>query len=197
MRNKRRVVVALYHRDRLSLGDNRPRLGYEAYHWGILIMPKPPKPPTPTPTPTTISFCNAYDATDCTVIDPKTRQDLNPNHDWIFRAQHHIDPAATGRLIGRIIVGKLPKHVSDSDIDKLLAEVPLPVKDALPPQSCVAWALGVLSALLAAGLVWSLGVAEFKDWALAYGDRCMADMSPDNVCEYPLAKTQTRNSNRR
>jgi hypothetical protein len=56
-RNKRRVVVALYHRDRLSLGDNRKRLGYEAYHWGILIMPKKPR------TGGRLD-CNAYDATD-------------------------------------------------------------------------------------------------------------------------------------
>ena len=179
-RNKRRIVVALYHRDRLSLGDNRKRLGYEAYHWGILVMPK--KPPRTDGRP----GCNAYDATDITVTDPKTRRDLNPDNDWFFRPQHHINPSSTGRLIGRIIVGKLPRNVADSDIDNLLAEVPLPVKDASPTQSCVSWALGALSALQASGLAWSFDVGQFRDWALAYGDRCMANLGADNVCEYPI-----------
>lgn len=186
MRNKRRVVIALYHRDRLSLGDSRTRLGYEAYHWGILIMPK--RHQAKLPSTNRPQDCNAYDATDMTALDPKTGHDLNPNLDWFFRPQHHIDPAATGRLIGRIIIGKLPKHVADSDIDRLLAEVPLPIKDASPPQSCVTWALDALSALQTAGLAWSFDGDQFKDWALDYGHRCMADMSPDNVCEYPLAK---------
>ncbi|KAM5349299.1 hypothetical protein ACJ41O_005806 [Fusarium nematophilum] len=175
MRNKRRVVIALYHRDRFSLGDNRTRLGYEAYHWGIIIMPKHPINGRHLD-------CNAYDATDIAVIDPKTRRDLNPNLDWFFRPQHHIDPSATGRLIGRIIVGKLPKHISDSTVDALLAEVPLPTKNASPPQSCVTWALGALSVLQASGLAWSFDVGQFQDWALAYGDQCMASPSPDNVC---------------
>ncbi|KAM5358063.1 hypothetical protein ACJZ2D_015638 [Fusarium nematophilum] len=144
MRNKRRVVIALYHRDRFSLGDNRTRLGYEAYHWGIIIMPKHPINGRDLD-------CNAYDATDIAVIDPKTRRDLNPNLDWFFRPQHHIDPSATGRLIGRII-------------------------------SCVTWALGALSVLQASGLAWSFDVGQFQDWALAYGDQCMASPSPDNVC---------------
>ncbi|CAH0056352.1 unnamed protein product [Clonostachys solani] len=178
MRNKRRVVIALYHRNRLSLGNNRPRLGYEAYHWGILIIPRRSLEARRLP------LCSAYDATDFSVIDPKTREDLNPNHDWLFRAQHDIDPSATGRLIGRIIVGKLPNHVSKSNLDTLLADVPLPAKDASPPQSCVTWALAALGALQNAGLAWSFDIKPFQDWALAYGDRCMVDLGLSNVCEY-------------
>lgn len=178
MRNKRRVVIALYHRGRLSLGDNRQRLGYESYHWGILIMPKHPREGHRLP------LSSAYDATDILVIDPETHEDLNPNLDWFFRTQHDIDPSATGQLIGRIIVGKLPNHVSKSNLDTLLADVPLPAKDASPPQSCVTWALAALSALQNAGLAWTFDIEPFKDWALAYGDRCMVNMGHSNVCEY-------------
>lgn len=176
-RNKRRVVVALYHRNKLSIGDNRTRLGYEAYHWGILIMPKASSGDD--------LICNAFDATDMVVVDPETRQNLNPNHDWFFRAQHDIDPAATGRMVGCIIVGKLPKNVSDSTIESLLGEVPLPVMNASPPQSCVTWALGALSSLQDAGLAWKFDVGTFQDWVLAYGDQCMTHLGSTNICEYP------------
>src|SRR5688572_962341 len=107
-RNKRRVVLALYHRGRLSLGDNRARFGYEAYHWTILITRKH-----------THSKCNAYDAADIATLDPTTGDDLNPNRNWVFRAQHDIDPAANGKLIGRVSVGKLPKGTSDDTLDAL------------------------------------------------------------------------------
>lgn len=188
MSNKRRVVIALYHRGGLSLGDNRQRLGYESYHWGILIMPKHP------PEGHCLPPCSAYNATDNIVIDPETHEDLNPNLDWLFRTQHGIDPSARGQLIGRIIVGKLPNHVSTSDLDTLLAGVPLPSKDASPPQSCVTWTLAALGALQNAGLVWNFDIETFRDWALAYGDRCMIDMSLSNVREY---KGVESNSNKR
>ncbi|VUC31696.1 unnamed protein product [Clonostachys rosea] len=176
MRNKRRVMLALYHRGRLSLGDNRIRLGYRSYHWGIIISPKNARPGHPV--------CNSYDATDAFVIDPITGQDLNPNLDWFFRAQHDINPSATGQLIGRIIVGKLPNDVTDSEIDALLATVPLPVQDASPSESCVTWALVALSTLQASGFAWSFDIKEFQDWALAYGDQCMKNIGADSVCEY-------------
>lgn len=185
-RNKRRVAIALYHRDRLSLGANRAKLGFEAYHWGILVMPKQSTSSTSRRTRRRHPLkCNAYDATDLPIIDPITRQDSNPNLEWFFRPQHGIDPSATGRLIGRVIVGKLPPTTTDSDIDALLGKVPLPVKDASPPESCVTWAIRALGSLQAAGLAWQFDLDEFRDWALAYGDRCMANMGPDHVYEFP------------
>jgi hypothetical protein len=179
MRNKRRVVIALYHRNSHSLKENRAKLGYEAYHWGVLIMPKE------TRNDRHHHHCNAYDATDMAVIDPKTGENSNPHMDWFFRPQHDIDPFANGRLIGRIIVGKLPKNVTGDEIDKLLAAVPLPVRDADPRQSCVTWALDALSTLQASGWAWGFDIGQFKDWALAYGDQCMANMGSDNITQYP------------
>ncbi|CAG9954818.1 unnamed protein product [Clonostachys rosea f. rosea IK726] len=141
-----------------------------------------------------LPLSSAYDATDILVIDPETHEDLNPNLDWFFRTQHDIDPSATGQLIGRIIVGKLPNHVSKSNLDTLLADVPLPAKDASPPQSCVTWALAALSALQNAGLAWTFDIESFKDWALAYGDRCMGRRSEsDEAPQMGTAKTNTIN----
>ncbi|KND86749.1 hypothetical protein TOPH_08602 [Tolypocladium ophioglossoides CBS 100239] len=117
MGNKRRVVVTVHHRDELSLGNNRDRLGYEAFHWGIL--------------------CNAYDVSDGATIDPDTWQDLNPSREWYFRPKHGVDPVRSGRLLGRIIIGKVPKNITDADIKALLADVPLPAQNATPQQSCV------------------------------------------------------------
>lgn len=173
-RNKRRVAISLYHRGHLSLGDNRTRLGYSAYHWGLVVMSKLPS-----------VECDTYDAADIPMLDPTTGEDRNPNRDWIFRRpQHDIDPAANGRLIGRIIVGKLPNKVSVSHIDSLLGRVPLPKKDVSPRESCVTWALAALNALQDEELAWKFDIAVFQDWTLAYGDECMKQLGQNNVCEY-------------
>lgn len=176
-RKKRRIVIALYHRNRLSLGENRVNLNHSAYHWGILIKPKLPDADGRV-------ACNAYDATDMSVTDPVNHVDLNPNHDWFFRAQNQIDPNAQGRLIGCIIVGKLPKHLSDATVEEMLRDVALPVKDASPRESCVTWALEALSAFQREEWAWQFDTDEFKDWALNYGDQCMQNLGKENVCEY-------------
>lgn len=190
MRNKRRVAIALYHRNKLSLGESRVALGHGAYHWGVIVMPKPERRANLRPSATVVStdnqpLCDAFDATDAIVMDPETGRNLNPSLDWYFRAQHGIDPFANGRLIGRVIVGKVPKHFSDSTIDSLLANIALPVKDASPRQNCVSWTLDALSSLQAAGIARTFDVDQFKTWALAYADECMANLGSNNVCEYP------------
>lgn len=176
-RNKRRIAVGLYHRNKLSLGEHRTKLSYDAYHWGILIRPK-------FPDENGRVTCNVYDATDMSVTDPVNHVDLNPDHDWFFRVQNQIDPNAQGRLIGCVIVGKLPNHVSDVAVEEMLRHIPLPVKDASPRESCVTWALAALHAFQRQGWAWQFDMAEFKDWTLSYGDECMKNLGEENICEY-------------
>lgn len=77
-------MLTIHHRDELSLGSNRTRLGYAAYHWGILTQPKKPKG----------SDSNACDISNGTRPDPMTRQDLNPNYDWQFWPNLRVDLTA-------------------------------------------------------------------------------------------------------
>ncbi|KYK60860.1 hypothetical protein DCS_01998 [Drechmeria coniospora] len=174
MSNKLRVVVSLHHRDELSLGSHRTRLCHEAFHWGIIIMPKRSKGPD----------CHAYDVSDGPVLDPNKRQDLNPEHAWESRVKLGVDPLRSGRLISRIIIGKVPKHVDLANIGRLLATIPLPAKDAVPAESCVTWTLAAIAILQAEGIVHPFDVGRFRDWALSYADRSMKNMGPHNIVEY-------------
>lgn len=131
MSGKPRVIITIHHRDELSLGDNRNQLGLSAYHWGILIQPKNPKG----------SDSTAYDISDAARPDPITRQDLNPNRDWHFRPKPGVNPVLSGRLLGKVMIGKVPNNLTDAGIEAILKEVPLPAKNAKPVQNCVTWIL--------------------------------------------------------
>jgi hypothetical protein len=174
MRNKRRVIVTIHHRDELSLGHHRERLGHEAFHWGILIAPKKSRG----------SDCNAYDVSDGVTPDPESRQDLNPERDWLFRSKEQVDPTRSGRLIGRVLIGKVPNRITDAEIKNILAAVPLPVKNAAPAQSCVTWVLAAIRALQDAGIARQFDVNQFIAWALTYADYCLANLQPGNFYDY-------------
>ncbi|OAG35750.1 hypothetical protein AYO21_10067 [Fonsecaea monophora] len=142
MGGKARVRVVIRHRDEFSHGDSRKQLGQAAYHWGILIQPKNPK-----------GFdSNVYDVTDATVPDPITRVDLNPNHDWRIRSKMSVNPMHSGRLLGRVMIGKVPSHITIEGIDDILRQVPLPIKSSTPVQNCVNWVLAAIEVMQKQGL---------------------------------------------
>jgi hypothetical protein len=159
MSNKRRVMLTIHHRDELSLGPNRVRLGYAAYHWGILIQPKKPKG----------SDSNAYDVSNGARPDPVTRQELNPNFEWRFRANRGVDPLRSGHLLGRVMIGKVSNNVSDAQIEAILRAVPLPVLNTTPEQNCVTWILAALPALQQHGLAEVFDVDRLLASALQHG----------------------------
>src|SRR5271170_7321955 len=105
MSNKRRVFISLFARDELSLGENRARLGSEAYHWAILIAAKRfQKSPS--------EICDSFDVTNSARIHPNQPGiDLNPNREWYHRHKHPVDPAKSGRLLVLIMIGKVPNDV--------------------------------------------------------------------------------------
>ncbi|RSM18746.1 hypothetical protein CDV31_002466 [Fusarium ambrosium] len=110
------VALALHHRDNFSRGRSRKIFGYEAYHWGIIVMPEPSQG----------RDCDAYDATDASEIDPVTFRMNNPTMDWWFRVKENIDPTLSTKLIGRIVIGQVPDGVSSADLRSLFEGVDLP-----------------------------------------------------------------------
>lgn len=174
MSNKRRIVVTVHHRDELSLGENRLRLGHSAFHWGILVMPKTSRG----------KDCSAYDVSDGSGMDADTGQMRNTALDWEFRPKRLIDPLRSGRLLGRIIIGKIPNDVPVSAIEALLKDIPLPDKNANPRQSCVTWTLDAILALQGAGLARNFDLGPFHTWALEFADRSLANPSPNTIKEY-------------
>ncbi|KAL2675627.1 hypothetical protein Neosp_011817 [[Neocosmospora] mangrovei] len=157
------VALALHHRDNFSRGRSRKIFGYEAYHWGIIVMPEPSQG----------RDCYAYDATDASEIDPVTFRMNNPSMDWWFRVKENIDPTLSTKLIGRIVIGQVPDGVSSSDLRSIFEGVELPVKNRHPQQSCVTWALNAIRALQRQGWVWEFEIDPFKDMALSYADERM------------------------
>ncbi|KAF2789405.1 hypothetical protein K505DRAFT_253434 [Melanomma pulvis-pyrius CBS 109.77] len=175
-RNKRRVYVSIHHRDELSLGENRVRLGYEAFHWGILITPKSSRGPDSL----------AFDIFDVAVLDPISRQDTNPNRNWIFRPKTRVDSMRSGRLLGRVLIGKVPNNTTDVQIQSVLATVPVPVNGATPQQSCVTWTLAAVAALQNAGLARQFDVSQFTALANSYADRWLAAPNAHNRYDYAV-----------
>lgn len=166
MSSGRRVAVALYHRDGYSTGRNRLILGYEAFHWGILIMPAEGQGPY-----------DAYDATDRNEIDPATFRMENPNLDWWFDAKEGVvDTSRGGRLVGRVVIGGVPDGASACEVRAFLEGVPLPRRNQTPQQSCVTWVGNAIRALQGTGWAEGFSVGALMEGALAYGDDRMRDL---------------------
>ncbi|OJZ80909.1 hypothetical protein ASPFODRAFT_704145 [Aspergillus luchuensis CBS 106.47] len=168
MRNKRRVLISIHHRDESSLGDNRPRLGFSAFHWGFLIQPKH----------SSGDDTDAYDISDASVPDPITRLDTNPNHDWKFRVKKRVDIMGSGRLLGRIMIGKVPNNVTSTEIENVLASVPFPIKGT--EENCVSWTMDAIRALQEVKLAEAFDVDQFMVKGLELADKWLGQANPKN-----------------
>ncbi|KAJ5473493.1 hypothetical protein N7475_003059 [Penicillium sp. IBT 31633x] len=161
MTNKRQVFLSLYHRDSLSLSNNRQRLGYAAYHWGIIVAPKNSKG----------SNCYVFDVSDGIILDSVNRVNLNPDGDWHFRERANVHPERSGHLLGMVMIGKVPNEISYAQIRGILELIPLPRKDALPEQNCVSWTKAAISRLQENSLVEKFELDRFMDESLAFADQ--------------------------
>jgi len=161
--NKRRIFISLYFHDELSIGHNRNRLETSAYNWGILIRPKYPRG----------HDTQAFDITNGVRLDGNTMNDFNPNRDWYFRSNEHVNPANNIHLLGGIMVGKVQHKVQNSQVEDILRHVPLPVKGAEPQQNCVTWIKAAIQALQDAELAEKFDVDDFMTCALRFADRRM------------------------
>ena len=177
MSNKRRIYITIHHRGALSLGKDRAKLQHSAFHWGILVAPK------------------SFNGTDCTMYDVTNslqpiqdhRHDLNVDGNWFFRSRQHVNLFRDNvKVIGRIMIGKVPNNISDDRIEGILKnEVPLPDKEAVPVQNCVSWTWSAVQALQDGGLVaQKFRVEDLAAWALEYADYCIANLNPLNVREF-------------
>lgn len=151
-------------------------LQYEAFHWGILITPKTSSGPDSL----------AFDVSDAAVPDPVLRLDRNPHRNWMFRPKARVDPVRSGRLIGRVLIGKVPNNITDLQIQSILATVPLPVNGATPRQSCVTWILAALIALQNTGIARKFDVSQFIVWALSYADHALVSANALSIYDYAV-----------
>ena len=174
MSNKRRVFVSIYHRGRFSLGENRTQLQHGAFHWSIVTAPKSSKG----------ADNRAYDVTDGIVVLHSGQSYSNTDGDWHFRSKADIDPNENYRLVGRIIIGKIPNSISDAEIEEILARMSLPLNSAIPKQNCVSWTWNAIRALQDAEIIQRFNMDQFAVLALAFADHCMLARNPWLTCEY-------------
>jgi hypothetical protein len=160
MSNKLRVFITIHHRNTLSLGPNRERLGYAAYHWGILIAPKGSTGPD----------CHAFDVTDGADPDPQARVDRNPDRNWFFRRKH-VNWKSSAHLLGKAMIGKVPNSIKLPEIEERLHSVPLPQKDVIPEQNCVTWIISAIQQLQITELAEQFDTDEFMAHALEFADQ--------------------------
>jgi hypothetical protein len=156
------IAVALYHRDHFSQGNGRRIFGHEAFHWAVMI----------TPEVSNGQDCQCFDATDSSEVDANTFRMNNPSMDWWFRAQPSVNPVLSpAKLLGRLVIGRVPEDVSDAELQDLFRSVPLPVKNTHPQQSSVTWAVDAIRMLQSKGWVSrSFSIDRLKDAALSYAD---------------------------
>ncbi|KAN0079708.1 hypothetical protein V8E54_004922 [Elaphomyces granulatus] len=159
----------MYFRDELSIGQYQ-----NSYHWGILIRPKYPSG----------HDTHAFDITNGVRLDGKTRTDLNPNRDWYFRLNEHVNPANNTHILGGIMVGKVPHEVTISQIEDILRPVPLPVKGAMPKETCATWVKAAIQALQEAELVEKFDVDGFMAHAQDFANKRMAKGGPPEYINY-------------
>jgi hypothetical protein len=177
MSNKRRVFLTLFGRDKLSVRENRMRLGSEAYHWALLIAPKSFQK-------STAAVCHSFDVTNGAKVDPENRVNLNPNGDWYHRHNQTMDPAGTGRLLCMIMIGKVPNNVDIAQIVTALSQLQLPSRH-VQGQHCVWWIKRAVRQLQLMGLAEQFDIDRLEADGLRLADQAFEGLQR---CTTPSAQ---------
>lgn len=93
----------LQYRDRLSLGENRARLGFAAFHWSIAVR---------------YDEYHRFDVTDGIVQD-KFGNDINPERNWLYRHQVSTTLTEITRYLGAIKIGQVSRKEQPQDLELL------------------------------------------------------------------------------
>jgi hypothetical protein len=168
MGDKRRVFLTLFGRDELSVGENRMRLGSEAYHWALLIAPKSFQK-------STAAACHSFDVTNGAKVDPENRVNLNPNGDWYHRHKPNTDPARSGRLLCMTMIGKVPNDVGIAQIVTALSQLQLPSRH-VQGQHCVWWIKRAVRRLQLMGLAEQFDVDRLEADGLRLADQAFEEL---------------------
>ncbi|RDW74430.1 uncharacterized protein DSM5745_07092 [Aspergillus mulundensis] len=192
-KNKPRISITLHPRGKNSIGENRARLKYSAFHWGVLISPKHASQPSGVGEH--VSAHVHFDVTDSIYVDPVTGESSDA---WRFRVRRSTDPVGEFRILGRVEVGKVPLLSSGSGsgsrsgsgvgfeelverVRERLGAIPLPRKEFRQEENCVSWTRAAIGGLgemgvLGLGLGEGFEIEEFMDVALGFADECLASL---------------------
>lgn len=173
-RNKPRIFITLHARGKNSLGENRTRLGYSAYHWGILISPKnkATHPASASQSPTSPSVLHThFDVTDSLYVDPATGE---VKENWRFRERGSPDPVISFQILARVFVGKLDPAWGDTGgVREKFSGIGLPTKE-VEGESCVSWTREAIDVLKRMGALQpDFDIEWVMDTALGFADESL------------------------
>lgn len=145
-RGKNRVFVGLYFRQGITANPLSTSLNHARFHWAIRVEPKGSN-----------GRGTCYE-----VKEEDVYVNVLGSGGWrYYRTEAEGDPM----LMGRIMVGKLPRGVGAADVDGMLKEVPLPREGAEPLENCVSWTERALGALRGRGWVEEFDIGGFMEHA--------------------------------
>lgn len=154
MSNKDRVFVAIYTRpgtsELESLSSSRSKTKPTKYHWGIWVEPK-----------NSSDSGTSFDLEDSVAYSSVT----NP-FGWRFHIDDH--KALPPRMLGRIMIGKMPEGMSGSDVTGILKSVPLPSDPDSLIVDVVAWIKAAIEELQNAGAAERFPIDVFMNDALGF-----------------------------
>ncbi|KAF2464592.1 uncharacterized protein BDR25DRAFT_307131 [Lindgomyces ingoldianus] len=154
MSNKDRVFIAVYTRpgssELDSLSPTRSKPKPQNYRWGIWVEPK-----------NSTGAGTSFDLEDSVAYSSVT----NP-FGWRFHFDDHKSPPP--RMLGRIMIGKLPEGMSVTDVTNILKRVPLPCDPGSAITDVVMWIKAVIEELQEAGYAETFSIETFMGDALAF-----------------------------
>lgn len=121
--DKYRIYVAGYVRDGISTHyELEPEYGYAMYHWGIWVEPKNGK-----------GKARSFHVAE---HEPMNSDSGPIAGGWKFEL-HMEDVSANPRLVGRLMIGKLPSGGGYNEIEGFLSKLPLPLEST--DENCISW----------------------------------------------------------
>jgi hypothetical protein len=76
-----------------------------------------------------------------------------PDGVWRFRPREPVNPLNKGHFLVAVDIGKLPKNVTNAQVEALLERTTRPLSDKVPEQNCVTWTRDAVVDLQRAGFV--------------------------------------------
>ncbi|KAF2734190.1 hypothetical protein EJ04DRAFT_564470 [Polyplosphaeria fusca] len=175
MSNKDRVFVAIYTRpgssELDSLNSTRSKAKAQKYHWGIWIEPKNGN-----------GSGTSFDLEDSITFSSTT----NP-FGWRFHIDEHS--SLPPRMLGRIMIGKVPETLKVTDVGRALKLVPLPSDPQSPIADVVVWLKAAIEELQQVGCAETFPIDTFIDDALSHAVTWQSKGSGQKKINYTWSRT--------
>ncbi|RMD44942.1 hypothetical protein DV735_g144, partial [Chaetothyriales sp. CBS 134920] len=160
---KQRVFVNLYFRDHISRTEEGIRMGHARFHWAVWVQGKNSKG---------LGYTNE-------AIQEDYYSNVPGSGGWKFR-HRPANWVQSGKLMVRILAGKLPQGTTHEDVRGLLATIALPRPDVIPMENCVTWTRQAIVLCQERGWMEQFDVDTFMNNALQLGAKCLdTDKYPD------------------